>query len=142
GGPPEMVAGQLADLRQADSVIVDDVGAADKLARIGPDGKKVPLKLYDTLELNDHRATVVGFCKVARTFQSQPVVYTTYSRATTFAPKERKLLSFVLIKAEPGVDPQALCDRIRKTTGLMALTSQGFKDRTFDYFMKNTGIPV
>src|SRR3954467_15759082 len=33
GGPPEMVEGTLADLRRADSVIVDDVGAADKLAK-------------------------------------------------------------------------------------------------------------
>ncbi|MBM3226305.1 MAG: ABC transporter permease, partial [Candidatus Tectomicrobia bacterium] len=29
GGPPEMVAGQLADLRRSDGVIVDVVGAAD-----------------------------------------------------------------------------------------------------------------
>jgi putative ABC transport system permease protein len=142
GGPPEMAQGRLGDLRRADAVIVDEIGAQTKLARPGPEGKLIPLKIGDTLELNDHRAIVVGFCKVSRTFQSQPVVYTTYSRATTFAPKERKLLSFVLIKAELGVEPQALCERIRKTTGLMALTSQGFKDRTFDYFMKNTGIPV
>src|SRR4249919_1293155 len=33
GGPPAMVQGNLGDLRRADSVIVDDVGAADKLAK-------------------------------------------------------------------------------------------------------------
>ena len=63
------------------------------------DGTTVPLKVGDTLELNDHRAVVVGICRVSRTFQSQPVVYTTYTRATTFAPRERKLLSFVLVSA-------------------------------------------
>jgi putative ABC transport system permease protein len=33
GGPPAVMAGQLADLRQRDAVIVDVVGASDKLAK-------------------------------------------------------------------------------------------------------------
>jgi len=143
GGPPEMVAGKLEDLRRADSVIVDIVGAEDKLAhQETPTSKPVPLKIGDVLELNDHRATVVGLCRVGRTFQSQPVVYTTYSRATTFAPRERKLLSFVLVKAKPGVDPNELCRRIESITGLAAYTQKGFKDLTFWYFFKYTGIPI
>ncbi|HSI36967.1 MAG TPA: ABC transporter permease [Tepidisphaeraceae bacterium] len=142
GGPPTMIAGQLADLRRADGVIVDDVGAATKLAKPGPDGTKIPLKIGDTLELNDNRAIVVGTCRVSRTFQSQPVVYTTYTRATRFAPKERKLLSFVLVRAKPGVAKAALCDRIFKQTGLTALTAAEFKEKTVWYFMKYTGIPI
>jgi putative ABC transport system permease protein len=142
GGPPEMVEGTLADLRRADGVIIDDVGATDKLAKTGPDGKLIPVKVGDTLELNDHRAVVVGICKVSRTFQSQPVVYTTYTRAVTFAPKERRLLSFILVKANTGVDPAALCKDIHAQTGLAAITGQGFKDMTFDYFFKRTGIPI
>ena len=142
GGPPTMVEGSLADLRRADSVIVDDVGAGDKLARVLPDGTKVPLKVGDSLELNDHRAVVVGLCRVSRTFQSQPVVYTTYSRATTFAPRERKLLSFVLVKAKPGQDHAELCARIGRDTGLLALTGADFKRVTYEYFMKYTGIPI
>jgi putative ABC transport system permease protein len=94
------------------------------------------------MELNDHRAVVVGLCNVGRTWQSQPVVYTTYSRATTFAPQERKLLSFVLVKAKSGVDPHVLCNRIAATTGLRAYTSGGFKAATRDYFLKRTGIPL
>jgi putative ABC transport system permease protein len=137
-----MVEGKLEDLRRADGIIVNDVGAAGMLARTGSDGQKVPLKIGDTLELNDHRAVVVGICKVARTFNSQPVVYTTYNRATTFAPQERKLLSFVLVKAAPGQDVNELCARIRKVTGLAALTQAGFIDKTYQYFMENTGIPV
>jgi putative ABC transport system permease protein len=142
GGPPVMVEGKLADLRRADSVIVDVVGAEDKLARTMPDGTKVPLKVGDTLELNDHRAVVVGLCRNTRTFQSQPVVYTTYTRATTFAPRERKLLSFVLVKAKAGEDQAALCARIRQGTGLLALRRDEFERMTVDYFMKYTGIPI
>ncbi len=144
GGPPVMLAGSLSDLRRQDAIIVNDVGANTRLAKPSPvpGGRPVPLGIGDTLEINDHRAVVVGICRVSRTFQSQPVVYTTYSRATTFAPRERKLLSFVLVKAQPGLDPQTLTRRIREQTSLAAHTAQEFKDLTYDYFMKYTGIPI
>ncbi len=144
GGPPVMLAGSLSDLRRQDAIIVNDVGANTRLAKPSPvpGGRPVPLQIGDTLEINDHRAVVVGICRVSRTFQSQPVVYTTYSRATTFAPRERKLLSFVLVKAQPGLDPRTLTRRIREQTGLAAHTAQEFKDLTYDYFMKYTGIPI
>ena len=142
GGPPEMVAGNLADLRRQDSVIVDEVGARGLLAKVNPDGSRTPIGIGDTLEINDHRAIVVGLCKVSRSFNSQPVVYTTYQRATTFAPFERKLLSFVLVKAKPGVDHQALCRRIAAGTRQAAYTNEGFIEKTYNFFFENTGIPA
>jgi putative ABC transport system permease protein len=142
GGPPIMVKGSLADLRRSDGIIVDEVGAANKLARMLPNGRRVPLQVGDTLELNDHRAVVVGLCRTTRTFQSQPMIYTTYSRATLFAPRERKLLSFICVKAKRGENLQTLCDRIRKTTNLAAYSKEQFVQLTLKYFMKYTGIPV
>lgn len=142
GGPPKLLQGQLADLRRSDAVIVDIVGATGKLARVMPDGRREPMKIGDTMELNDHRAVVVGICQVQRTFQSQPVVYTTFSRATTFSPRERKQMSFVLVKAKPGQDLQALCRRIRQVTGLAAHTRDDFKRLTIRYYRKYTGIPI
>jgi putative ABC transport system permease protein len=142
GGPATMIEGKLEDLRRADGVIINLAGANGKLAAKGPDGKPQPLRVGSTVELNDHRAVVVGICQVSRTFQSQPVVYTTYSRATTFAPMERKLLSFILAKAKPGISPKELCERVQKNTGLAAYTKTGFEDLTVTYFMKYTGIPI
>lgn len=142
GGPPAMVEGSLADLRRADGVIVDSVGRSDKLAKVQPDGGTRPLQIADTIELNDRRATVVGICEVSRTFQSQPVIYTTYTRAMSFAPRERKLLSFVLVGASPGVDQAELCERIKEVTGLAAYTQPDFATLTYMYFMKYTGIPI
>lgn len=144
GGPPQMLQGKLEDLRRSDSVIVDIDGATGKLAKPPAlkGGKPIPLQIGDILELNDHRAIVVGIAKTTKTFQSQPVVYTTYSRATRYAPKERKLLSFVIAKAKPGQNLQELTRRIRQTTGLAAYTQAEFKEITFQYFMKNTGIPI
>lgn len=142
GGPPIMLQGQLANLRGSDAIIIDIVGAKSKLARILPDGRRVPMKIGDTMELNDHRAVVVGICRVQRTFQSQPVIYTTFSRATVFAPRERKLMSFVLVKAKPGQNLHTLCQRIRRATGLAAYTGDEFKTLTIRYYMKYTGIPI
>jgi putative ABC transport system permease protein len=142
GGPPKMLQGSISDLRIADSVIVNIVGAKEKLAHVLPDGTRVPMKVGDRLELNDHRAVVVGICDVTRTFQSQPTLYMTYNRATTFAPQERKLLSFICVKAKPGENLADVCKQITKKTGLAARTTQEFKNLTMDYFMKYTGIPI
>lgn len=150
GGPPEMVEGSIADLRKADGVIVDVVGASTRLAKFprDADGKPIrgakpePLKIGDTLELNDRRAVVVGICRNSRTFQSQPVIYTTYSRATVFAPKERKLLSFVLAQPAGGLSGADLVARIEAQTGLMAQTRSEFSWTTIMYFIRYTGIPI
>ncbi|EIC30808.1 ABC transporter permease [Methylomicrobium album] len=143
GGPPVMLTGRLEDLRRSDGIIVDIEGATTKLAKApAQDGKPVPLTIGDTLELNDRRAIVVGIAKTTRTFQSQPVLYTTYNRALQYAPRERKLLSFVLVKAKPGQNIGELTRRIRESTGLAAYTQREFQTLTYDYFMKNTGIPI
>lgn len=144
GGPAQMVEGSLTDLRRSDGVIVDIVAAKSRLASppTTPGGPRTPLKIGDILELNDNRAVVVGFAKTTRTFQSQPVVFTTYSRATTFAPRERKLLSYVLVKAAPGITPEELAIKIRKATGLSAFTNDQFTELTINYYVKNTGIPI
>lgn len=142
GGPPVMVEGRLEDLRRSDGVIVDETGAAGKLARVNADGTLTPLKVGDSLELNDRRAVVVGICRVSKTFQSQPVIYTTYGRAVNFAPRERKLLSFILVKGTGSMSAAELSERIEERTGLIAQTGEEFKLTTFWYFMKNTGIPI
>lgn len=150
GGPPEMVSGSLSDLRMADAVIVNEEGANTRLARRPTDatGRPIPgaaprpLQVGDILELNDRRAVVVGICKSTRTFQSQPVIYTTYTRAVQFAPRERKMLSFVLVKAREGQDIAVLADRIRDQTGLEGLTNWEFSWKTVLFFIRNTGIPI
>ena len=143
-GPPTMVEGSLEDLRRADAVIVDEAGANGKLAKVGPtpQSPRIPLRVGDVLELNDSRAVVAGIARATRTFQSQPVIYTTYSRAMRFAPRERKLLSFVLAKVKPGYDFKEVATQIQRQTGLAAYRSDEFKGITIRYFMKNTGIPI
>lgn len=143
GGPVNIYKGSLYDLRWPDAIIVDDYELADKLSvEKGSDNQKVPLGMYDELELNDRRAVVVGICRITRTFATQPVIYTTYNRALYYTPYERKLLSFILVKAQPSIDSAALCKRIHDATGFLALTKEGFQHKTVMYYLQNTGIPI
>lgn len=137
GAPPTMLKGDIKDLRIDGGVIVDKVGAETKLA-----SHSIPLQIGDVMELNDNRAVVVGICSVSRTFQSQPVIYTTYGRATKFVPAQRKLLSFIIAKSRPGIDPQEVCRSITSITGFSAYTSTNLKYHTLLYYIKYTGIFV
>ncbi|HPS66939.1 MAG TPA: ABC transporter permease [Holophaga sp.] len=143
GGPAEFTEGSLANLRQPDSVIVDKAGAEGRLAKPSstPGGKPIPLKVGDTLEINDKRAVVAGIAKGVQTFASQPMIYTTYSRAKgDYASSERKMLTYILAKAQDGEAPEAVARRISRSTGLGALTVDEFKEKTLDYMIHNTSI--
>lgn len=143
GRPPKLLSGNIQDLRNTDAVIVSKEGAENQLAYVDPEtGSKRPLQVGDVLEINDHRAIVVGIAEVSRTFQTQPVIYTTYRRALRFAPFERKNLSFILVKQAPWISKQELIKRIDRITGLAAYTSKGFASLTVNYFLKRTGIPI
>jgi putative ABC transport system permease protein len=144
--PPErMLVGSLRDLRKPDGVIVDKVGLRKLFPGQGgefADRPQLIKFLGRDLEMNDHRAIIVGICEATRTFQSNPVVYTTYSRAKQYVPQERKVLSYVLAKTEPGLQPEVVAQRIQRQTGLGAKTSEQFMAMTIRYYLKYTGIPI
>lgn len=96
----------------------------------------------DVLEINDHRARVVGLANGPRTFQSNPTVYTTYERATQYSPGERRRLTFVIVHVKQGHSPKDVAARIALVTGLGAKTSDEFFWSTIGFYMKNTGIPI
>jgi putative ABC transport system permease protein len=135
GAPGGVFMGSIADLRKPDAVIIDDAG----YKRIWP-GE--PFRLGRVFEMNDHRAVVVGITKASRTFQSFPILYTRYSQAVTFAPPERKVLSFVLANPEPGLAAAEVCRRIEAQTGLQAVTRDQFLRKTIEYYLRKTGIPI
>jgi putative ABC transport system permease protein len=132
----------VSDLWRADAVIVDTVGASTRLARTNADGSRRPLLVGDMLELNDRRAMVVGLSTQTRSFQSQPTIFTTYSRAMQFAPRERKMLTYILVKVKPGEDVAATQRLIEERTGLAAYSGREFSWKTVMFFINNTGIPI
>jgi putative ABC transport system permease protein len=117
--------------------------------------KKEDLRYFvgQEIEMNDHRAVIVGVCEASRTFQSNPVIYTTYSRAKSYIAQERKVLSYILAKVdEPKgktLTPEErlalhakVAIEVKRQTGLLALSSQDFLWKTINYYLKYTGIPI
>jgi putative ABC transport system permease protein len=142
GAPRHVVAGNLADLRQPDAVFMDEGG----WRYLWPGEPFAPGK---TFEMNDRRAVIVGLCEASPTFMTLPIVYTRYSQATLYVPSERKVLSFILAKPEPGRDVHEVCRRIEEQTrpaadrpGLKAATREEFMWTTISYYLRRTGIPI
>ena len=107
-----------------------DANALDQPDAIFWDNLNIPLyqnvKPGDVLEINDHRARVMGLALGLRGFTANPIVYTTYERAMAYSPGERKRMSFILVRVSPGYEPRAVADRIQAVTGLGAKTSDEF----------------
>jgi putative ABC transport system permease protein len=101
-----------------------------------------PLVLGKTIELNDCRIVIDAICQAKPTFYTFPILFVTYDTAREIMPAQRKMLSFVLVRAQPGLDPQVLCQRIQQRTGLQALTSDAFAQKSIQYILKRTAIPI
>ncbi len=167
GGPPDerILVGRLEDLRKPDAVFVDQTRLGKLFPGLPPQYYQLPdpkkpgyenkedIRYFvgKEIEMNDHRAIIVGVCEASRTFQSNPVIYTTYSRAKSYVAQERKVLSYILAKVE---EPKGLTSaekvalykdvarEVNRQTGLLALSSEDFTWKTIDYYMKYTGIPI
>ena len=135
GAPRKMLLGSWERLREPDAIVIDKAGYV--LLFPGQ-----PLELGNTLELNDHKVMIVGISDASAPFVSFPVIHTRYSEAVDFQGRERKQLSFVLARPEPGVGAAELARRIEARTGLRARTTHEFRWDCIRYYLANTGIPV
>src|SRR5499425_1851731 len=135
GAPRNMLLGSWERLREPNSVVIDKAGYA--LLFPGE-----PLELGRTLELNDHKATIVGISDASPPFVSWPVIHARYSEAVNFVGRERTQLSYVLVHPLPGLSGEEVCRRIEGETGLRARTTDQFRWDCILYYLKNTGIPV
>ena len=135
GAPRKMLLGSWERLREPNAVVIDEAGY--DLLFPGQ-----PLQLDRTLELNDHKATIVGISDASAPFVSWPVMHARYSEAVNFIGRERTQLSYVLVRPQPGLAVKELCRRIEAQTGLRARTTDQFRWDCIRYYLKNTGIPV
>jgi putative ABC transport system permease protein len=135
GAPRKMLMGSWERLREPDSVVIDKAG----YVLLFPDE---PLELGRTLEMNDHRVTIVGISDASAPFVSLPVMHARYSEAVNFLGRERTQLSFIIARPAPGVSPKELTVRIGARTALRARTTQEFMWDCIGYYLRHTGIPV
>ncbi|MBI5410735.1 MAG: FtsX-like permease family protein [Nitrospirae bacterium] len=135
GRPARLFEGRIEDLRTPDAVVVDQ-WAIQRMG--GPD----VIKIGTIFEINDKKARIVGIANVQKDFQNIPSVYATFERAVTYAPPERRTLSYVLAKAKDDEPVAEVTRRIREQTGLGAYTQEEFGWKTIQWVWKNTGIAV
>jgi putative ABC transport system permease protein len=141
GAPTQMVEGNVKDLRREGGIIVDIYSAEGVLATRLPNGTKVPLKLGDELEINNHHAVVVGICKITQGFYPQPIIFTSLSGFRRFNSFATNKISFIAAKTAPGADVLEVCKRINSFPGVYALTRDQFRWRIIKTFLE-TGILI
>ncbi|MBL9175474.1 MAG: FtsX-like permease family protein [Verrucomicrobiales bacterium] len=137
GRPPDIVRGDLEQLRLPNAVFIDEL-AVERLSA----GRARPLDIGDTFEINDREARVVGICRTERQFFGYPYVFTTYDQALQYAPRQRKMLSIILAEPKSGLAAVDVARAIERETGLRALTVPEFSRATIDFIWRNTGIPA
>lgn len=153
GLPDDIVQGSIDALRGADAMIVDEESARERLRlpiapiqRIPGEMPSLsrdqtrPLRVGDDLLINDHRVRIVGIARLSPRFLTRSTLYTTLSHARSIAPPERNLLSFVLVKAQPGLEHADLARSIEARTGLRARTRREFEIDTLRYVVRETGV--
>ena len=147
GAPGKMIAGNLADLRLPNTVVIDEL-ATERLSSNPKDPAK-RIKIGDRFEINDVEARVVGICEAMRSFTGGPYIWTTYERALQYTPSQRKMLTAVIAAPVEGMTNEQAAAAIEKATGLRAYVNRDFGENEKDFntatvwwYVKNTGIPI
>lgn len=130
-GRPEMTDGKITDIYAENGFIAIQDGDYPKLGspRRGAE-----------LEINDHRAVIVGTAKVAMSgLFGMPTLYTTYNRAIQYIPNPRFTISYVLVEPKSPVDIPQIKQQV-EALGYRALTKNEFMSRSINYYIYRTGM--
>jgi putative ABC transport system permease protein len=123
----------MKNLRSADTFIVDRRGYND----IWPE-EEIEIGRY--LEVDGRVIKLVGIADPPSPFISQPLIYVSLSTAALLGGEARP--SFIVARVKDRADPAAVAAAIEKATGYSAFDSKAFGQRTIDYYLENTGIPI
>jgi putative ABC transport system permease protein len=133
GGPWDLVAGSVDDLRAEDTVIIDELYAR----------KLGVTSLGQTVEINGHRARVAGFTRGIRSFTTAPYVFTSFKNAQNYARLQHDETLFLLVRARAGEDVAVLKQRLLAAIpNVDVFTNAEIHAKTRDYWLFNTGAGV
>lgn len=141
GAPRIMLEGNIFDLRREGGVIVDTYSANGLLAKTSSDGKIVPIKIGDSFEINNHRAVVVGICKVTQGFYPQPIMFCSNSNFRYLTSLPDNKIAFIAAKTRSDADLEVVLKDINSNPSLLGLTNDELKWRIAKFFLK-TGILI
>lgn len=138
-GLPKLLKGNVEDLYREGAVIIDSNSAENLLATTLPDGKKVPLKIGDELEINGLRAVIVGIGKTCPGFFPQPIIFSIYSQVQQFSGSSH--IQYIAAKARKGADIKKILKQINSNKKVLGLTRKQLESRISSHFLK-TGILI
>ncbi len=141
GGPPEILEGNIKDLRRQGGVIVDTYSANTILATKQPNGTRVPLKIGDSFEINRRRAVVVGICEITQGFYPQPIIFASNSQFHYFTAFSQNDVEFIAVKTKSEDAAESVIQKINDLGFLTALSKDDFKWRIAKSFLQ-TGILI
>ena len=133
GVPFKIVEGKLTDLKQPDSVMVEEL-YKDKLgiSRVG-----------ETVEIGGYRAKVVGFTRGVRSFTTSPPVFTTFKNAQSFFGIPEDQTIYLVVRAKSGVDLDILKTNIKnRVADVDVYTRPEWTDKQRNYWMFGTGAGI
>jgi len=129
-GPWNVVQGDARHVRDADGIVVDRT----EFAKLKID------RLEARREINGSRARVVGLTDGIRSFTTSPFVFTNLGSARAYTRLGANDLTYILVRAAPGVPLGVLKERIERIENVDAYTTAEISARTRDYWSKRTGV--
>lgn len=130
-GRPALEQGNIQDLYADNGFVVVHDAEYDKLG--SP-------KIGTQLQINDHRAVIVGLARVTSGgLFGVPTLYTTYSRALQYIPSTRFTISYILVEMKDPAATKTIQKEVARL-GYRALTKPEFIQHISDFYKYQTGI--
>jgi putative ABC transport system permease protein len=97
----------------------------------------------DTAQIGGSRVRIAGLTDGIRSFTVTPFVFTTLSRARTLLQMPGDKITYVLVKVQPGVSPEAVRDALKpKVPDGEVLTKAEFRTRSLNHWLFATGAGI
>jgi putative ABC transport system permease protein len=123
--------GNAADLRRGDFIFMDRSAEL----RFGP------FATGEYREILGRRFKIIGATRQAASFTTAPVVFMDFRRAQQIADELREKTCYVLVKLEPGADPQQVAAELRRRLPFNDVhTRADWAAKSKGYWVKSTGL--
>lgn len=133
GGPWNLVAGSIDDLRGEDTVIVDDLYKK----KLGVTG------LGHIAEIQGKRARVVGFTHAIRSFTTSPYIFTSFKNSQNYSRVPVDQTMFMLVHTTPGANLAEVKKAIRESVPSVDIyTNAELQKKTQNYWLFSTGAGI
>lgn len=133
GGPWNIVAGNIEDLRQPDAVMVEEL-YKEKLG---------VTHIGQIAEINGFRARVVGFTRGIRSFTTSPPVFTTFKNAQNYFQLKEDQTLFLVVKVKEGFTVEQVKENLKTNLAEVDVhTRLEWTNKQRNYWMFGTGAGI